>query len=144
MEQKTKFVSDVAEVSAQGLPLHSMWHLMPQVALCFSDVSLFGMSFRMPQWVDNFELRLCTRSPKPTSQGSSRLALSRQFPSILLCRRHISSVGPILVPGMVLQSKRPPVELVGLSTSPQGVQSIPELFLAGLVWRYCPIFKVSA
>ena len=38
----------------------------------------------------------------------------------------------------------PHLELVGLSTSPQGLQNLPKLFLFGLAWRHCPIFRVSA
>ena len=58
--------------------------------------------------------------------------------------KNISLIGPILLPGLILRSKHPPITLVGLSASPQGVKSIPELFLGGLVWRYCLISRFSA
>ena len=82
----------------------------------------------LPQSVDNFELRLCTRLPKPTSQGCSCLALLHQCPSILLSKTFISLIGPFLLPGLILLSTRPLFELAGLSTSPQSWQSSPELF----------------
>ena len=96
-------------------------------------VFLHALSTKLlPQSVDSFELHLCTRLPKPTSQGFPCLALSRQCPSILVSNICKSFSVPILLPELILRSRRPPVELVRLSTSPQGVQSIDELFLAGL------------
>ena len=41
--------------------------------------------------------------------------------------------GPILLPELILRRTRPPIELVGLSSSPKGWQSFPELFLAALL-----------
>ena len=64
-------------------------------------------------------------------------ALSRQCSSILLCR-------PNFVPVFILRSMNPPLEFVGLSTSPQGMQDLPKLFLDGVVWSFCQIFRVSA
>ena len=79
-----------------------------------------------PQSVDNFEVRLCTLLPKPASQGCSCVALSHQCPSILLVE-NISFVCP---------KSTNALKMVGLSTSPQGWQSFPERFLAGLVCMY--------
>ena len=44
----------------------------------------------------------------------------------------ISSFGLILLPGIFLRSRRPFVEFVGLSTSPQSVQNIPSYFRLAL------------
>ena len=55
----------------------------------------------------------------------------------------ISLMGPTLLSGFIPRRMRPALECVGLSSPPQGVQSIPELFPAGLVSRYCPIFRSS-
>ena len=43
----------------------------------------------------------------------------------------ISLLGPILILGIILWSIRPTLTQVGLSASPQGMLSIPALFLAG-------------
>ena len=50
-----------------------------------------------------------------------------------LSKISVSSIGKIMLPVLILRRVRPPVKLVGLSTSPQGVQSIPTLLLAGPV-----------
>ena len=43
----------------------------------------------------------------------------------------ISVIGPVLLPGLALRSVCPSSTLLGLSVSPQGMLSIPALFLAG-------------
>ena len=50
-----------------------------------------------------------------------------------LSKTSVSSTGKIMLPVLILRRIRPPVKLVGLSTSPQGVQSILALLLAGPV-----------
>ena len=44
-----------------------------------------------------------------------------------------SLISPILLPGLVLRRSCSPSTLAGLSASPQGMPSIPSLFLEGLV-----------
>ena len=116
--------------AAQGSPWLSMWCFLLQVALtsltphCL-DV-LPKLRCWLPQFVDSFELHSCTRSPKPTVS------------KILM-----SLTGPILLPGCILESMQPPLECVGLSTSPRGIHNLPKLFLECLVWRYCSIFRIS-
>ena len=54
---------------------------------CFDRLS--ELRCWLSQSVDNLELRVYKRVPKPTSQGCSCLALSRECPSILLCRKYV-------------------------------------------------------
>ena len=55
---------------------------------CFDSLS--ELRCWLPQSVGNFELRLCTRSPKPTSQGSSCLALhiDARIPTLRVCAKN--------------------------------------------------------
>ena len=65
----------------------------------------------MPHSVDSFELRSCTRSPKPTSQGFPCQALSHPCQSIpSVSKISISVSGPILLTGIILRSMHPPLE----------------------------------
>ena len=144
-ERWTKFSCELADVLARSLPLLSMWHLLLQVSLCSLVSHCFDLLSVLRSWLpqsdDNFELRLCTCLPKPKSQGRSCLALPEHPPLL-----NIFSFfdWPNSASGTVLRSNCPPITLVGLSASPQGMQSTARLFLAGPVGRYCPIFNISA
>ena len=62
------------------------------------------------------------------------LGTFRSMPAFLLLLKIFNSlIGPILVPGIILRSNCPPSTQIGLSPSPQGMLSIPALYLAGLV-----------
>ena len=59
--------------------------------------------------------------------------MPRTFTSVAdhpsVSKKLISLIGPSMLPATLLRSKHPPLEFVGLSTSPEGVQNFSELFL---------------
>ena len=128
MEQHTNFLDDLED--AQGFPRLSI------VTPCeLADVSLFWFWVRMTVLIDAIWRQFWTSSEhgfhpnqylKVARAWHLRINASASFLVV-----KISVIGPVLLPGLVHRSNHPPSTLVGLSVSPQGMLSIPSLFLAG-------------
>ena len=114
-----------------------------------SDVSLLWFSVRMTVLSAAIRRQFRTSSVHAFTQinisGSFVLDIFTSMPAhpslLEIC---ISLVGPILILGLTLRSNCPSSKLVDLSASPHVMLNTTGLFLADLVWRNSPIFRISA